>query len=80
MEQGFEKVPRLQRGSERSLVILAFVLDQKGGRSVANPDLIALGKGVDLSNCVSYLQNLASDASLLSLELAGNVAPGRAPA
>lgn len=44
VEQGFEKVPRLQRGSESSLVILAFVPDQRGRwEECANPDQGSLG-------------------------------------
>lgn len=45
VEQGFERILRLQRGSEtRSLRILAFALDQREGLGEENPGLIALGK------------------------------------
>lgn len=45
VKQGFERTLRLQRGSEtRSLRILAFALDHRGGRGEENPGLIALGK------------------------------------
>lgn len=45
VEQGFEGTLRLQRESEiRSLRILAFALDQRGGLVEENPGLIALGK------------------------------------
>lgn len=45
VKQGFERTLRLQRGSEtRSLRILAFALDQRGGPGEENPGLIALGK------------------------------------
>lgn len=71
VEQGFEEVARFQRGSEsRSLVILAFVLDQKGRWGKCSkpwPD-DGLGQGVDLSTCGFYLQNLANAASLPSLQ------------
>lgn len=45
VKQGFERTLTLQRGSEtRSLRILAFALDHRGGPGEENPGLIALGK------------------------------------
>lgn len=41
VEQGFERILKLQRGSDtRSLRILAFALDQRGGLGEENPGLI----------------------------------------